>query len=153
MVSSNSYVTSEGLPSKRKGNGIGISAIDPIPGSRSSIIVSILTCHAGKPGSIPCNGALCQAIVMSNPEGYDPRLRIRGILRTLETRGKLNINIGPPHRILGGRCSIVVSIPTCHVGDPGLIPGNGAWCRAIVMSHSEAHFQGFQYIGYSVQSE
>ena len=25
-----------------------------------------------------------------------------------------------------GRCSIVVSIPACHAGDPGSIPGNGA---------------------------
>ncbi|KAB8108380.1 hypothetical protein EE612_043997, partial [Oryza sativa] len=24
-----------------------------------------------------------------------------------------------------GRCSIVVSIPACHAGDPGSIPGNG----------------------------
>ncbi|URD96757.1 hypothetical protein MUK42_33922 [Musa troglodytarum] len=24
------------------------------------------------------------------------------------------------------RCSIVVSIPACHAGDPGSIPGNGA---------------------------
>ncbi|CAD5177353.1 unnamed protein product, partial [Musa acuminata subsp. malaccensis] len=23
------------------------------------------------------------------------------------------------------RCSIVVSIPACHAGDPGSIPGNG----------------------------
>jgi hypothetical protein len=23
-------------------------------------------------------------------------------------------------------CSIVVSIPACHAGDPGSIPGNGA---------------------------
>ena len=25
------------------------------------------------------------------------------------------------------RCSIVVSIPACHAGDPGSIPGNGAF--------------------------
>ena len=30
----------------------------------------------------------------------------------------------PPRR---GRCSIVVSIPACHAGDPGSIPGNGAF--------------------------
>nr|PNR33895.1 hypothetical protein PHYPA_023711 [Physcomitrium patens]PNR33896.1 hypothetical protein PHYPA_023712 [Physcomitrium patens] len=24
-----------------------------------------------------------------------------------------------------GRCSIVVSIPACHAGDPGSIPGSG----------------------------
>lgn len=27
--------------------------------------------------------------------------------------------------IAKGRCSIVVSIPACHAGDPGSIPGNG----------------------------
>ncbi|CAD5189888.1 unnamed protein product, partial [Musa acuminata subsp. malaccensis] len=26
------------------------------------------------------------------------------------------------------RCSIVVSIPACHAGDPGSIPGNGVYC-------------------------
>ena len=26
-----------------------------------------------------------------------------------------------------GRCSIVVSIPACHAGDPGSIPGNGVF--------------------------
>ena len=26
-----------------------------------------------------------------------------------------------------GRCSIVVSIPACHAGDPGSIPGNGGF--------------------------
>ncbi|CAD5167645.1 unnamed protein product [Musa acuminata subsp. malaccensis] len=26
------------------------------------------------------------------------------------------------------RCSIVVSIPACHAGDPGSIPGNGVFC-------------------------
>ena len=26
------------------------------------------------------------------------------------------------------RCSIVVSIPACHAGDPGSIPGNGELC-------------------------
>jgi hypothetical protein len=25
------------------------------------------------------------------------------------------------------RCSIVVSIPACHAGDPGSIPGNGVF--------------------------
>ncbi|KAH8934635.1 hypothetical protein BDL97_18G094700, partial [Sphagnum fallax] len=29
-------------------------------------------------------------------------------------------------RILESRCSIVVSIPACHAGDPGSIPGSGA---------------------------
>jgi hypothetical protein len=29
-------------------------------------------------------------------------------------------------RVLESRCSIVVSIPACHAGDPGSIPGSGA---------------------------
>ncbi|URD80770.1 hypothetical protein MUK42_10666 [Musa troglodytarum] len=29
------------------------------------------------------------------------------------------------HDASRGRCSIVVSIPACHAGDPGSIPGNG----------------------------
>ncbi|CAM6067289.1 unnamed protein product [Sphagnum tenellum] len=28
--------------------------------------------------------------------------------------------------VLASRCSIVVSIPACHAGDPGSIPGSGA---------------------------
>jgi hypothetical protein len=28
------------------------------------------------------------------------------------------------------RCSIVVSIPACHAGDPGSIPGNGVFVFA-----------------------
>jgi hypothetical protein len=30
------------------------------------------------------------------------------------------------------RCSIVVSIPACHAGDPGSIPGNGVFFRIFV---------------------
>ena len=33
------------------------------------------------------------------------------------------------------RCSIVVSIPACHAGDPGSIPGNGEF---FYFSQSEA---------------
>ena len=55
-----------------------------------------------------------------------------------------------------GRCSIVVSIPACHAGDPGSIPGNGAffffgmevWCSfqstptrsALSSARPEAHY-------------
>ena len=35
-----------------------------------------------------------------------------------------------------GRCSIVVSIPACHAGDPGSIPGNGA-----IFNFSRPNFQ------------
>ncbi|PVH65670.1 hypothetical protein PAHAL_1G048700 [Panicum hallii] len=31
------------------------------------------------------------------------------------------------------RCSIVVSIPACHAGDPGSIPGNGAPFLLIIL--------------------
>ena len=76
---------------------------------------------------------------MSHPEGYDPRLTIRRLLRTLGMRGKLNSKIDPPDPILGGRGSIVVTVPAHHAGDPGSIPGNGAMCGAIYMSHPEAY--------------
>ncbi|URD77441.1 hypothetical protein MUK42_08802, partial [Musa troglodytarum] len=33
-----------------------------------------------------------------------------------------------------GRCSIVVSIPACHAGDPGSIPGNGGFHFALYFS-------------------
>ena len=55
--------------------------------------------------------------------------------------------------IPGGRCSIVVSIPACHAGDPGSIPGNGASCLAIVMSLPEGLYPRSQSAGYSVRSE
>nr|PNR31490.1 hypothetical protein PHYPA_025611 [Physcomitrium patens]PNR31491.1 hypothetical protein PHYPA_025612 [Physcomitrium patens]PNR31492.1 hypothetical protein PHYPA_025613 [Physcomitrium patens]PNR31493.1 hypothetical protein PHYPA_025614 [Physcomitrium patens]PNR31494.1 hypothetical protein PHYPA_025615 [Physcomitrium patens] len=32
--------------------------------------------------------------------------------------------------LIGSRCSIVVSIPACHAGDPGSIPGSGAAATA-----------------------
>ncbi len=38
------------------------------------------------------------------------------------------------HRGVLSRCSIVVSIPACHAGDPGSIPGSGA------LSSSEVFF-------------
>ncbi|URD96215.1 hypothetical protein MUK42_36478, partial [Musa troglodytarum] len=30
------------------------------------------------------------------------------------------------------RCSIVVSIPACHAGDPGSIPGNGVFLWLLI---------------------
>ena len=86
---------------------------------------------------------------MSHPEGYNPRVPIRGLLRTVGTTGKLNSSIGPctEYRV------VVVSIPACHTGDPGLIPGNDALCRVSVMSHPHAYYQGSQSAGYSGRSE
>ena len=55
----------------------------------------------------------------------------------LGTRRKQNSKIMDP--ILGGCCSIVVSIPAFHAGDPSSIPGNSALCRAIVMSHPKGY--------------
>ena len=71
------------------------SQMGPVPGGRYSIVVSIPASYAGYPSSIPGNGELCGGIVMSHPEGYDPRVPIRGLLHTLGTRGKLNSDIGP----------------------------------------------------------
>ena len=34
-----------------------------------------------------------------------------------------------------GRCSIVVSIPACHAGDPGSIPGNGDFTPFFNLGH------------------
>jgi hypothetical protein len=35
--------------------------------------------------------------------------------------------------LLTCRCSIVVSIPACHAGDPGSIPGSGACTGGLVV--------------------
>ncbi len=44
------------------------------------------------------------------------------------------------------RCSIVVSIPACHAGDPGSIPGNGdkfyiffSFLRELALTSTRAH--------------
>ena len=75
------------------------------------------------------------------------------LLRTLGTRGKLDSNIALGLPIPGGRCSIVVSTPAYHAGDPGSIPGNGASCLTIVMSHPVGFYPSSQSAGYSVRSE
>ena len=124
--------------SEQEGNLIATSALGlPIPGGHCSIVVSIPACHACDPGSIPANGASCLAIVMSHPHSYYPSSQSTGY--SVRSEGERNMiatsALGLP--IPGCRCSIVVSIPACHAGDPGSIPGNGASCLAMVMSHTK----------------
>ena len=56
-----------------------------------------------------------------------------------------------------GRCSIVVSIPVCHVGNPGSIPGNGDlllhsfaravfFCSVYLIHLSAYHIKCIKYI-------
>ena len=40
---------------------------------------------------------------------------------------ELNMIIVWKKETSNSRCSIVVSIPACHAGDPGSIPGNGVF--------------------------
>ena len=127
--------------------------LDPIPGGRCSIVVSIPACHAGDPPSIPGNGASCLAIVMSHPEGFYPSSQSAGYSVRWEREGKWIATSALGLPIPVGRCSIVVSKPGCHAGDPGSIPGNGASCLAIVMSHPEGFDPSSQSAGYSVRSE
>ena len=120
----------------------------PIPGGRCSIVVSIPACHTGDPHSIPGNGASCLAIVMSHPVGLYPSSQSPGYSVRSEQEGNWipTSALGLP--IQGGRCSIVVSIPACHPGNLGSIPGNGKSCLAIVMSHPEGFYPSFQSAGY-----
>ena len=124
----------------------------PIPACRCSIVVNIPACHACDPGSITGNGAPCLAIVLSHPEGFYPSSQYARYSVRSEREGNW-IAKRPLDPIPGGRCSIVVSIPACHAGDPGWIPGNGASCLAIVISQPEGFYPSFQYAGYSVRSE
>ena len=100
-------------------------------------MVSIPACHAGDPDSIPGNGASSLAIVMSHPEGFYPSSQSAGYYVRSEGEGNWIATSALGLPIPGGRCSIVVSIPACHAGDPGSMAGNGAPCLAIVMSHME----------------
>ena len=40
------------------------------------------------------------------------------------------------------RCSIVVSIPACHAGDPGSIPGNGDFFSFCFLTLKRRRFTG-----------
>ena len=127
--------------SEGEGNWIATSTLGlPIPGGRCSIVVSIPAYHAGEPGSIPANGASCLAIVMSHPHSYYPSSQSAGY--SVRSEGEENwiatSALGLP--IPGCRCSIVVSIPACHAGDPGSIPGNGASCLVSVICHIRRAF-------------
>ena len=123
----------------------------PILGGCCSIVVSILACHAGDPGSIPSNGASCLAIVMSHPVTFYPSSQSAGYSVRSEGEGNWIATSALGLPISGGRCSIVVSIPACHAGDPGLIPGNGASFLAIVMSHLEGFYPSSQSAGHSIR--
>ena len=139
--------------SEGEGNWIATSALGlPIPGGRWSIVVSIPACHAGDPCSIPGNGASYLAIAMSHPVGFYLSSQSAGYSVRSELEGIwiATSALGP---IPGRRCSIVVSIPPCHAGDPGSIPGNSASCLAIVMSHPEGFYSSSQSAGYSVRLE
>ena len=127
--------------------------MDPIPGGRCSIMVSIPACHAGDLGSIPDNGASCLAIVLSHPEGFYPSSQSASYSVRSKREGNWIATSALGLPIPGGRCSIVVSIPACHAGDPRSIPGNGASCLAIVMLHTEGFYPSSQSAGYSVRSE
>ena len=140
--------------SEREGNWIATSALGrPILGGRCSIVVSIPAYHAGDPRSILSNGASCLANVMSPPEGIYPSSQSAGYFVGSEREGNLIATLALGFPIPGGRCSIVVSIPACHAGDPGSIPGNGAPCLVIVMSHPVCFYPGSQSAGYSVRSD
>ena len=90
------------------------------------------------PGSIPRNGTSIRAMVISHPEGLYLNSQSAGFSYAYKER-ETEYQHRPLIPIPGSRCSIVVSIPAYHAGDPGLIPGNGALCQAIVMSHLEAY--------------
>ena len=106
---------------------------NPIPRSHCSIVVSIPTYHAGDPGSIPVNCAVFGAIVLSR--GQRPRFPKRGLLRTLYAQNERHYQTKyrPSKAIPRSRCSILVSIPACHVGNSGSIPDNGAVFGATVL--------------------
>ena len=70
---------------------------------------------------------------------------MRGLLCMLRT-SELHHPLNP---ILGGHCSIAVSIPASDGGDPGLIPNNDALYRATLMLHPESS----HFAGYTVRSE
>ena len=55
-----------------------------------------------------------------------------GERQTEDLKVSRSIRESRTHPVCSSRCSIVVSIPACHAGDPGSIPGNGArpsWLR------------------------
>ena len=140
--------------SDREGKWIATSALGlRIPGGHCSIVLSIPACHGGDRGSIPGNGESCLAIAMSYPVGFYPSSQSAGYSVRSELEGNWieTSALGLP--IPGGRCCIVVSIPACHAGDPGSIPGNGASCLAIVMSHPVDFYPGSQSACYSALTE
>ena len=116
---------------------------------RCSIVVRIPACHKGDPGSIPGKDASCLAIVMSHPEGFYPSSQSAGYSVRSEREGNWIATSALGLHIPGGRCSIVVSIPLCHVDDPGSIPRNGTSIQLMVISHTEGFYPSSQSAGYS----
>ncbi|URD92326.1 hypothetical protein MUK42_35256 [Musa troglodytarum] len=49
-----------------------------------------------------------------------------------------------------GRCSIVVSIPACHAGNPGSIPGNGDVVLQVTffLSYNYCYYYYYYYCYY-----
>ena len=80
-------------------------------------MVSIPIYHAGEPSSIPGNGAVSAANAMSFTSG---------LLQMIPHSHMPNALFVAPDALTISNCSNEVSIPACHAGDPGSIPGNGA---------------------------